>query len=186
MQYYKPWGSSLFLNVQGTITNADTDSLYYSELYFWKCKVNSEYFYIRWTLEDFFLPNRLGKNAYIFLFHHIVLFFFPTNYGGTTHLPSIMVGWKRQLTKSQEPFSDVLFPEGCILCKGWRCKVCLSRFHQVIFVLFQWPELVCCRWHSSWQKVGGVSKTLGFEGQELKLCIWALKYWIKSYPETHA
>lgn len=31
-----------------------------------------------------------------------------------------------------------------------------------------------------------MSKTLGFEGQELKLCIWALTNQIKSYPETQS
>lgn len=159
MQYSKPWGSSLFLKVQGTITNAERGSLYYSELHLWKCKVNSEFFCIR-SLDChrfFFLPDGLGTNAFIFLVCHILLFFFFISYC-VHNLASQHHGrgGKGNLPKVRSPLLMCYSQRDACreLCKGWSYKVYLSRFYQVSFVLFQWTEPACCGWHSSWHKVG--------------------------------
>lgn len=165
MQYSKPWGSSWFLKVQGTITNAERGSLYYSELRLWKSKVNSEFFCIRWLdyHRFFFLPDGLGTNASIFLVCHILLIFF-INY--CVHKLASQHHGRGRKGNSPKVRSPVLMRYSQRdarreLCKAWSCKVYLSRFYQVSFVLFQWTEPASCGWHSSWHKVGRASKALG-------------------------
>ena len=111
----------------------------------------------------FFLSDGLGTNAYIFLFCHILLIFFIHYFVHNTASLYHGRGGKGNSPKVRSPFLMCYSQRDACreLCKGWSCKVCLSRFYQVSVVPFKWTELACCGWHSSWHKVGGVSKASG-------------------------
>lgn len=109
-------------------------------------------------LQTFFLQIGLGQ---ILTFSCLAILwnFFPINYCGHNTAPQ----HHGKVNKATCQESGAFF--WCFVHRGihavQRVKLQgLSRFCQVIFVSFQWPEPVCCGSHSSWQKVGGVSMTL--------------------------
>lgn len=133
-------------------------------------------------LQTFFFQIGLGQMLTFSCFAILCYFFSHQLLWAQHSSPASWQGEKGNLPEVSSPFLMFCSQRDAYCAKGEVARSVLSRFYQVIFVPFQWPELVCCRW----QKVGGVSKTLGFEGQELKLCIWALTNQIKSYPETQS
>lgn len=105
-----------------------------------------------------FSPDRLGTNPYIFLSCHSVEFF-PINYCGHNTAPQHHGKVNKATCQESGAFFWCFVHRGIHAVQSVKLQG-LSRFCQVIFVSFQWPEPVCCGSHSSWQKVGGVSMTL--------------------------